>query len=95
MEGHEITYHWIPCEECLPEEHLTAFAKLKGTEKWRDTMPEKMSDKVLATIMFPDGERMTTRAWTVDGRWKYDYAMPFEVIAWMSFPEPYENDEEE
>ena len=32
---------------------------------------------------------------SVDGRWKYDYAMPFEVIAWMPFPEPYEDGEEE
>lgn len=50
MGGHEITCRWIPCEERLPEERPTAFAKLKGTDKWLDTMPFE----VIARMPFPE-----------------------------------------
>ena len=90
---------WIPVSEAMPEEHPTAVSKLVASGKYKgcDTkwagFPQKMSDRVIATVVFPDDERLTLTAWTVDGAWKIDYALPFEVAAWMPFPAPYEEGE--
>lgn len=42
----QLQQKWIPVSERLPEEKETIFAKLKGTDKWRSAMFEKMSDDV-------------------------------------------------
>ena len=84
---------WIPCSERFPEERESMFAKLKGTEKWKDNMFEKISDEVNVTIEKEDGKRLTMYAHTVDGKWKNDMLRVFEtwrVIAWQPLPAPYQ-----
>lgn len=81
---------WIPCSERLPDEHETMFAKLKGTDKWDSSMPEKISDDVNVTVEFEDGTRKTKTMHTIDGRWKTDInIVKFKVIAWQPLPNPY------
>lgn len=84
---------WIPCSERLPKEHKSMFAKLKGTEKWKDNMFEKISVEVNVTIEKEDGQRLTMHAHTVDGKWKNDMLRVYEtwrVIAWQPLPAPYQ-----
>lgn len=81
---------WIPCSERLPEERESIFAKLKGTEKWRNAMFEKTSNEVNATIEFEDGKRAVKTLRTIDGRWNEgDRGLKFKVIAWRPLPEPH------
>lgn len=83
---------WIPCSERMPKERDSAFAKLKGTTKWRDSMFEKISEEVNVTITDEKGEKATTHAHTTDGIWKCDIlrACPtYRVIAWQPFPASY------
>jgi hypothetical protein len=84
---------WILASERMPEEHPTIFAKLKGTDKWNRNMSENMSDKVIATVLYSDGERRTEAAHTADGVWKTEYKIwnPI-VIAWMPFPDPFKGE---
>ena len=80
---------WILAEERMPQERESMFAKLKGTPKWRKTMFEKTSARVLVTVKFDDGTTMTDIAFTLDGKWNLDNrVVPRKVIAWMPFPEP-------
>ncbi len=87
---------WIPCSERLPEEHDSMFAKLKGTDKWSDSMFEKISDDVNATVEFDDGTRKTMTLHTNDGKWNTNNRIvKFNVIAWKPLPEPFKESEEE
>ena len=73
-----------------PEEHDSIFAKLYGTDKWRDVMFRKSSNKVLVTIQ-AHGQRIVDTAYTIDGDWKNDFLKMHKeskVISWMPFPEP-------
>lgn len=89
IEGQPETDRWIPCSERMPEEHDSIFAKLKGTEKWRRAMFEKVSDNVNATVEFEGGERRTMTLRTTDGIWNSDNRLvKFRVIAWQPLPEP-------
>lgn len=80
---------WIPCEERLPEEHESYFAKIgkKGKGLW-----QTQSDPVLVTAVFDkDGTRIVETAYTKDGKWDVRTAIiKRKVIAWMPMPEPYE-----
>ena len=81
---------WIPCNERLPEEHDSMFAKLKGTDKWSDAMFEKISDDVNVTVEFEDGTRKTMTLHTNDGKWNTNNRIvKFNVIAWQPLPEPF------
>ena len=60
---------WIPVSERLPPEHDTIFAKLKGTDKWRDAMFAKASDDVRVVFRFEDGTRKVGHNHTIDGVW--------------------------
>lgn len=81
---------WIPCNEKMPKEHDSIFAKLKGTDKWRDAMFEKTSNEVNVTIEFEDGKRAVKTLHTIDGRWNEgNRGLKFKVIAWQPLPEPY------
>lgn len=81
---------WIPCSECLPEEHDSMFAKLKGTDKWDNAMFEKISDDVNVTVEYEDGSRHVRTLHTIDGKWKSDISVvKFKVIAWKPLPESY------
>lgn len=87
---------WIPVSERLPEEHDSIFAKLKGTDKWREAMFEKISDEVNVTIKYEDGSRKTTTSYTLDGVWEIEKEQRIvkqKVIAWQPLPEPYKGGE--
>lgn len=78
---------WIPVSEGLPEEHDTIFAKLKGTDKWRSAMFEKMSDDVRIVVVFPDGTRRVSHSHTVDGKWECEKSpVKRTVTHWMPNP---------
>ncbi|MBD5395618.1 MAG: DUF551 domain-containing protein [Lachnospiraceae bacterium] len=80
---------WILCSEKMPEERDSIFAKWKGTDKWNNSMFEKTSDDVNATIEFEDGKRTVKTLHTIDGKWnKGSIGIKFKVIAWQPFPEP-------
>ena len=79
---------WIPVSEGMPEEHDTIFAKLKGTDKWRSAMFEKMSDDVRIVVVFPDGTRRVSHSHTVDGKWECEKSpVKRTVTHWMQNPE--------
>ena len=60
---------WIPVSDSLPPERDTIFAKLKGTDKWRDAMFEKQSEDVRVVFRFEDGTRKVGHNYTIDGVW--------------------------
>lgn len=80
---------WIPVSERLPEERDSIFAKLYGTEKWRDAMFRKTSNMVIITVEFKDGTRQTAPCHTIDGEWNQSMKGMGKVLAWMELPEPY------
>ena len=81
---------WIPCSERMPEEKDSMFAKFYGTDKWREAMMRKKSDRVIVTVEYDDGERTTDVASTNDGVWQNSISViKRKVIAWMPLPEPY------
>lgn len=80
---------WIPCSEQMPEEHDSIFKRYYGTDKWRNTMFQSSSKKVITTCEFADGTRFTETDMTCDGKWRTDEYPPRTVIAWMPLPEPY------
>lgn len=89
----EYNNGWIPCEEEMPKEHDSIFAKLKGTDKWNDKMFEKISDTVNVTVVDEYGNGITTHAHTVDGKWSCDLLKlnkTYKITAWQSLPEPYQ-----
>lgn len=84
---------WIPVSERLPEEHDSVFAKFKGTGNWKRGMFEKTSKYVIATVVFDDGTVLVEQAHTTDGIWRTDKTvLGGTVVAWMDFPEPYNED---
>ena len=84
---------WIPCNERLPEERESSFAKLKGTDKWIEGMFEKKSDDVNVTIEFSDGKRKVITTKIIDGQWnKHTILKPIKFIAWQPLPKPYKGD---
>ena len=92
MERSSQYYHdgWIPCDENMPEEHDSMFAKWYGTEKWKSAMWKTQSDNVIVTIEFEDGTRKTDMMRTHDGEWFKDIRiLKFKVIAWQPLPKPY------
>lgn len=80
---------WIPVSERLPEERDSIFAKLYGTEKWRDVMFRKTSNTVICTVQYRNGTRQTAPCHTIDGEWNQSMKGMGKVLAWMELPEPY------
>ena len=81
---------WIPVSDHLPPEHDTIFAKLKGTDKWRDAMFEKQSDDVRVVFRFEDGTRRVGHSYTVDGVWECEKPNRYlkrTVTHWCENPE--------
>lgn len=93
VEKYKKEHGWISCSDQMPEEHDSIFAKFKGTDKWKNSMFERTSKDVNITIKFKSGERMVRTAHTIDGEWSCGTIrihQDAEVIAWMPFPEPYQ-----
>ena len=83
-------HHWISVEDGLPQEHDTIFAKLYGTDKWRNGMFLKMSDDVRVVKVFRDGTKRVHHDHTVDGRWESERKgldVYGHVTHWMPNPE--------
>lgn len=83
---------WIPCSERLPEERDSIFAKLYGTEKWRNAMFKQSSNTVIVTVEYRDGTRQVAPNHTIDGDWNDSIKGMGNVIAWMPLPDPYKED---
>ena len=81
---------WILVEDGLPEERNSMFAKWKGTDKWSESMFEKISSDVNVTVEYEDGTRQTITAHTLDGKWALpNRVVKQKVIAWRPLPESY------
>lgn len=90
------SFEWIPVSEKLPDEHDSVFAKLYGTDKWNDAFWRTTSNRVIATIKYNDGTVIVKEAFTHDGEWTVEKRYENrKVIAWMPFPEPYKEKENE
>lgn len=81
---------WISVKDRLPEEHPSIFASCYGTEKWAKGMWRNESDRVLVTILFPDGTRTVDKGKLQDGTWKTGVSpvLPQVVTHWAMWPEP-------
>lgn len=78
---------WIKCSDEMPEERDTIFAKLKGTDKWKSAMFEKMSEDVRVVEVFEDGTRRVGHSHTVDGLWDIEKKPPKRTVThWMPNP---------
>ena len=81
---------WIPVNKDMPVEHDSVFTRFHGTDKWRDGMWLKSSAKVLVTVEFEDGTRLTETAKTIDGKWATENRIrKRKVIAWKKMPKEY------
>lgn len=90
------SFEWIPVSEKLPEEHDSIFAKLYGTDKWTSALWRTTSNRVIATIKYNDGTVIVKEAFTHDGEWTVEKRNTnCKVIAWIPFPEPYKEKENE
>lgn len=90
------SFEWITISEKLPDEHDSVFAKLYGTDKWNDAFWRTKSKEVLVTIEYEDGTRIVKSSHTTDGKWTVEKKnINCKVIAWMPFPKPYKEKENE
>lgn len=86
----ETEQGWIPCSERLPEEEDSIFAKFYSTDRWRETMMRKRSDRVIVTAEYQNGNRITDVAGTCDGKWVNSIpSLDRKIIAWMPLPAAY------
>ena len=89
-------FEWIPVSEKLPYEHDSVFAKSYGTDKWSNAFWRTTSNRVIATIKYNDGTVIVKEAFTHDGEWTVEKKnINCKVIAWMPFPNPYKENENE
>ena len=85
-----VSNGWIMCDVKMPEERDSIFAQFKETDKWKNSMFERMSEFVNATVEFEDGTRMVKTLHTVDGKWHMGSVfLKYKVIAWQPLPEPF------
>lgn len=90
------SFEWIPVSKKLPDEHDSIFAKLYGTDKWTSGLWRTTSNIVIATIKYNDGTVIVKEAFTHDGEWTVEKRNTnCKVIAWIPFPEPYKENENE
>lgn len=90
------SFEWIPVSEKLPEEHDSIFAKLYGTDKWDSNLWRTASNRVLVTVKYDDGTRLVKESHTHDGEWVVEKkCINCKVVAWIPFPEPYKENENE
>lgn len=80
--------NWIKCEDKMPKERDSIFAKFKGTDKYRNPMFEKSSEDVRIVEEFEDGTRRVHHSYTVDGKWDIEKKTPKRTVThWMPNPE--------
>lgn len=90
------SFEWIPVSEGLPKEHRSIFAKWFGTDKWNSNLWRTSSNRVLVTVKYDDGTRLVKESHTHDGEWMVEKkSIDCKVVAWMPFPEPYKEKENE
>lgn len=90
------SFEWIPVSEKLPDEHESIFAKSYGTDKWDNMFWRTTSNRVIAAIKYNDGTVIVKEAFTHDGEWTVEKKkINCKVIAWMPFPKPYKEKENE
>lgn len=90
------SFEWIPVSEKLPDEHESIFAKSYGTDKWNNMFWRTTSNRVIAAIKYNDGTVIVKEAFTHDGEWTVEKKkINCKVIAWMPFPKPYKEKENE
>lgn len=66
---------------------------IKGHQIGSQECLKRLSEYVLVTIKYKDGDVLVDRARTVDGGWKTETSfLGRKIIAWMPFPEPYKED---
>lgn len=90
LEKKQNVDRWIPVSDRLPPEHDTIFAKLKGTDRWRDAMFAKASDDVRVVWRFEDGTRSVGHSHTMDGVWECEKPNKYPkrtVTHWCENPE--------
>ena len=86
----QLEEDWIPVSKDMPVEYDSVFTRFYGTDKWRDGMWLKSSAKVLVTVEFEDGTRLTETAKTIDGKWATENRIrKRKVIAWQKMPKEY------
>lgn len=79
---------WIKCEDKMPAERETIFAKFKGTDSWRKSMFERISDDVRIVEEFEDGTRRVSHSHTIDGEWEAEKKpLKRKVTHWMPNPD--------
>ncbi len=92
------SFEWIPISKKLPDEHDSIFARLYGTDKWNDAFWRTKSKEVLVTIEYEDGTRIVKSSHTTDGKWALEKRATLsecKVVAWIPFPEPYKEKDNE
>lgn len=90
------SFEWIPVSKKLPDEHDSIFAKLYGTDEWNSNLWRTTSNRVLVTVKYDDGTRLVEESHTHDGEWTVEKRnINCKVEAWMPFPEPYKENENE
>lgn len=82
--------NWIDVNERKPAETPSIFSRFIDPSKWSNDMWKEDSDKVLVTIRFKDGTKITGTGETHDGVWHTNISRTLEhvVTHWMPFPEP-------
>ena len=93
QEAEKYNNGWISCSVSMPEERDSMFAQFKGTRRWNDSMFEKISEEVNVTVSSENGHKVTTHAYTTDGKWKCDllrFNTGYRIIAWQPLPQPYQ-----
>ena len=73
----------------LPEEHDSYFSKFYGTDKWQNSMFQKVSDNVIAAFADNNGGIVCAEAHTIDGKWSARGSIvlsKFTVVAWRPIP---------
>ena len=91
--GCKIYMTWIDAIKNPPEQHDSAFVDFYGTPKWQDNLYLKTSDRVLVSVVTPNGTSLTTVGALHDNQWDTDLDNiddwgKLTVTHWMPMPEP-------
>lgn len=88
---------WIKYSERKPEERESMFAKFYGTDKFKPGIMFRTHRHNLLFTLEHHGERFVAEGRMLDGKPMCSYLIihnDAQVIAWMPFPEPFEEEDE-